>query len=460
MNILINKLKNNLKGFNYDLYIYDSYKKNNLINMVNDNSSDNSSDNSDNNSLNNSSNNSSDNIKNKNDSLNNLFDEIYDMNQIITIIKEKTYYRTNIELIDEYKLNNPIALIKLKKNIKIPMVKEQNDIIHIIHNNESNIIYICVSFSHPFLWYSFNEIDSDDIIQLLNKIINMYNPIEYPKSYEKHISGFIGNEKMIGMTENDLMENLVIGEWNELFTWGPLWDDHPFRETLLNELLSEFQYSKINIYAMQQLNDFITINVKTQLSKSLVKFVIYDGLFCVYINYNPIINLNINKLNKLNNTHYPTDLPIDIIQLLFDFQFMTHNTILQLRPLTSINFIIANILAKNDTNKVNDIMVELKQIINESVDENNEVINEMANDMYKTYATNIVLNKILTDDNLDKNKDIIKQLCADELLSHYSIVNNDINDMIDNAFNDNSDYMSSNISSNISSLTNSIEINN
>ena len=34
-------------------------------------------------------------------SLNILFDEIYDMNQIITIIKEKTYYRNNIEIIDE-----------------------------------------------------------------------------------------------------------------------------------------------------------------------------------------------------------------------------------------------------------------------------------------------------------------------------------------------------------------------
>jgi hypothetical protein len=456
MNILIDKLKNNLNGFNYDLFIYDSYKNNSDDNKSGDNKSDNnkSDDNISEDSSNNSSNKSECNIKNNIDTLNILFNEIYDMNQIITLIKEKTYYRNNIELIDEYKLNNPIALIKLKKNIKIPMVKEQNDIIHIIHNNELNIIYICVSFSHPYLWYSFNEIDSDDIIQLLNKIINMYNPIEYPELYEKQISGFIGNEKMIGMTENDLMENLVIGEWNELFTWGPLWDDHPFRETLLNELLSEFQYSKINIYAMQQVNDFITINVKTQLSKSLVKFVIYDGLFCVYINYNPIENLNINKLNKLNNTHYPIDLPIDIIQLLFDFQFMTHNTILQLRPLTSVNFIIANLLAKNDINKVNDIMIELKQIINESVDENNEIINEMANDMYKTYATNIVLNKILNDENLGKEKNVIKQLCADELLSQYSIVNNDINDMIDNAFNDNNDY----ITSNLSSLTNSSEI--
>jgi hypothetical protein len=373
------------------------------------------------------------------------------MNQIITLIKEKTYYRNNIDLIDEHKLNNPIALIKLKKNIKIPMVKEQNDIIHIIHNNELNIIYICISFSHPLLWYSFNETESENIIQILNKIITVYNPIEYHETYEKQISGFIGNEKMIGLSENDLMENLVIGEWNELFTWGPLWNDHPFRETLLNELLSEFQYSKINIYAMQQLNDFITINVKTQLSKSLVKFVIYDGLFCVYINYNPILNLNINKLNKLNNTYYPNDLPIDVIQLLFDFQFMTHNTILQLRPLTSINFIIANLLAKNDINKVNDIMIELKQIINDSVDENDEVVNEMANDMYKTYATNIVLNKILTDENLGKDKDIIKQLCIDELLSEYSIVNNDINDMIDNAFNDNMTVETSNNLSNNSS---------
>jgi len=369
-----------------------------------------------------------------NDTVNILFDKIYDMDQIITLIKEKTYYRNNINLIDEYKLNNPIALIKLKKNIKIPMVKEQNDIVHIIHDNKLHIIYICVSFSHPYLWYSFNEFEYDAIIQLLNKIINVYNPIEYPESYEKQISGFIGNEKIIGMTENDLMENLVIGEWNELFTWGPLWNDHPFRETLMNELLSEFQYSKINIYAMQQLNDIIVINVKTQLSKSSVKFVINDGLYFVYINYNPIINLNINKLNKLNNTHYSDDLPIDIIQLLFDFQFMTHNTILQLRPIASINFIIANLLAKNDMTKVNDIMIELKQIIDESVDENNEIINEMATDMYKTYATNIVLNKILNDENLYKGKDIIKKLCTDELLSQYSMINDDINEMIDNAF--------------------------
>ena len=410
MDILINKLKNNLKGFNFDLYIYDSYKKmyNNLDDLDDIN----------------------------NESLTVLLDEIYDMDQIITLIKEKTYYRNNIELIDEYKCNSPIALIKLKKNIKVPMVKESNDIIHIIHNKDLNVIYLCVSFSHPYLWYSFNELEYDNIIETLNKIIKIYNPVDYVETYDKHISGFIGNEKILEMTENDLIENLVVGEWNELFMWGPLWEDHPFRETIKNEILSEFQYSKINIYAMQQLNDFITINVKTQLSKSLIKFVIYDGLFCAYISYNPIINHNIDKLNKLNNTHYSNDLPIDIIQTLFDFQFMTHNTILQLKPLTSVNFIIANLLAKNDINKVNDIMTELKRIINDSVDENDELINEMASDMYKTYATNIVLNNILIDENLGKDKNIIKKMCADELLNQFSVVNNEINDMIDNTFND------------------------
>jgi hypothetical protein len=304
MDNLINQLKNDLKGINFDLYIYDVLKKSDNNSSYNNSSNNNSSDN------NSSDDNSSDDNKievasehsdtinnNQTEMFNMIFDEIYDMNQILTMIKEKTFYRDN-DFIDNYKNCIPIALIKLKKNIKIPMMKENNDIIHIIYDESNNLIHICVSFSHPYLWYSY-DVESNEIITILNKIISMYNPIEYPPIYEKESNGFIGSYKMLDMTENDLMENLVIGEWNELFTWGALWDEHPFRETLLNELLSEFQYSKINIYSMQQINDYITINVKTQLSKSLIKFVMYDGLFFVYIKYNPLINSNIDKLNKL-----------------------------------------------------------------------------------------------------------------------------------------------------------------
>jgi hypothetical protein len=82
-------------------------------------------------------------------------------------------------------------------------------------------------------------------------------------------------------------------------------------------------------------------------------------------------------------------------------------------------------------------MNELKNIINECVDENNEKICEIANDLYKTYATNIVLNNILVDDNLGLDKDIIKKMCSDELLNTYSIANSNINDMIESAFNSN-----------------------
>ena len=52
-------------------------------------------------------------------------------------------------------------------------------------------------------------------------------------------------------------------------------------------------------------------------------------------------------------------------------------------------------LAKNDINKVNDIMIELKQIINDSVDNNDEVVNEMANDMDKMIMNSF--EKVLND---------------------------------------------------------------
>jgi hypothetical protein len=295
------------------------------------------------------------------------------INEILNLIKEKNLYDELIEIPDKYQYYEPVACILLKKNIVLPMVKESDEILHIIIDTDKECIYVCVSFSHPYLWYSVEESQQKEFDKIVTKIITIYNPGDYPDVYKNKIIGFMGSEKMLLMTKYDLIESIVIGEWNELFMWGPLWEDHPFRETFKNSLLSEFQYSKVNLFAMQQHNEEFTINIKTQISKSQITFISTDGLFYVQIKYDPVLLKNeLDKINIITKRQYPTDLPIDVVQCLIDYPFVTHNGILKLRPLTSENFIIANILALGEANKINEIIVELQIIIDEFKNEDDK----------------------------------------------------------------------------------------
>jgi len=406
MEIILNQLKQKLNESNIELFIYNS------ISDTNNDTTYVSFDDTISISSNSSIDHQSDNI-----------------NTILDIIKEKGNYYDYLVIPETYNNCTPIGCIKLKKYIKIPMIKEIEDNIHIILSEDKSILYICVSFSHPYLWYEVEQNQYDNLHNIIHKIIKLYNPPEYIDNYNKKETVFLGSQKMLNMTKNDLVESIIMGEWNELFTWGSMYDDHPFRETFKNIILSEFQYSKINTYAMQQNDTNYVINVKTQLSKSNLKFIIDDGLFYVTIQYNPLLNQSIQKLNDVTSRQYILDLPIDVIQCLIDYPFATHDGILKLRPLKVENFVVADVLTMYDDNKIKNVIDELQKIISEFKNDDN--IYTLAYDLYETYAIKLVFNQILIQENINLSKDEIKKKCCHILAKEYSIVSDDLNELID-----------------------------
>ena len=362
-------------------------------------------------------------------------EQVEHMQNFINIIREKGYYNSELKIGDNYDDSILIGFIKMKRRMSIPMMKETDEFIHILSNSDETIISLCVSFSHPHLWYTIELSEIENLSSIILNLADNYNPDDYPDEYDKMISGFIGSEKMLEMTTVDLIENLVLGEWNELFAWGPLWKDHPFRETFKNTMLSEFQFHKVNIYSMQQTNQNFKVSIKTQLSKSLLTFEVVDGLFYVNISYQPIPNLNIQKINMITNKHYPTDLPIDAIQCMLDYPFITYENILRVRPLIAENFIIANALVQytihnnNNNETTHTIMNQLKDIINDNA---NDQICGVANDMYNSYAMSIITEKIMSTDNCIE--DDIQAKCIEMLLSEFNVEDLEINKIIKNVF--------------------------
>lgn len=367
-------------------------------------------------------------------------EQVQHMQNFINIIREKGYYGDELKIEDV--ANNDyilIGFIKMKRRLSIPMMKESDDFLHILSNSDRTTISLCVSFSHPHLWYTVEFSEIKNLSNIIVDLVDKYNPDEYFDEYDKKISGFIGSERILEMTTVDLIENLVLGEWNELFAWGPIWKDHPFRETFKNTMLSEFQFHKVNIYSMQQIDQNFKVSIKTQLSKSLLTFEIIDELFYVTISYQPTLNLNIQKINMISNKNYPTDLPIDVIQCILDYPFITFNNILCSKPLTAENFIIANILTQytayntNNNEIIYTIMNQLKDI---ATNDTNEQICDAANGMYNLYAMDIISKKIMLTDNcteLYQYRDI-QTKCIEMLLSEFNIEDLEINKIITNVF--------------------------
>jgi hypothetical protein len=327
--------------------------------------------------------------------------------QIINSINDKGYYDEYLKVsYDDYKELEPIGYIKLEKKIPLPMVNEPNEYIYLLINKTK--IFICVSFSHPTLWY---EIDDNYICEevntFINKIVRLYNPIEYKTDFTNNVTAFVGTETMLNMNYRDFIENIIMCEWSELFLWGPMWKDHPFRETILNSKLSEFQYSKINVYSTQQpYPDKFIINVRSQISKSIITYELYDGLFLVYVQYDGLKNETINELNKLTNKKYPLDLPIDVIQNIIEFPYATHSSILTLEPLTINNFIVANILANSDKIKNKEILIELENIIDKNNHENN--IMDVAKQTYELIYINVALDDFISSSECNNLTDVKK----------------------------------------------------
>lgn len=344
--------------------------------------------------------------------------------ELLQKINVKTSYEEEISS-DTYNYQSKLFLfceITYGNNLVMPMMDNSDayTTFNLLYCEETGTIFICVEYSHPNFWYIIKTKNNThkQIIKEIINIIKFYNPIEYNNDDTelKLIKAFIGTESMINMNINDFMENMLLSEWLELFTWTTNNIDHPFRETLLNEKLSAYQYNKMNITVNQQHDEHTKIvNVCTRYSKTLLSFeILQNGLFIVSIYYRPKkIDRKINGKNKIGQ-NYDTDLPIDVLQSIIGFPFIKYDEMLQLEPLDIYNFTIANMLAHNDPNKQKVLCKQMKNILN--TNNLSENVLQTIKRLMETYKINISINEFYGEINDNKiNKNTLKLILKTNL---------------------------------------------
>jgi len=337
--------------------------------------------------------------------INILTDKILSFNELIHKVNNKTSYEQNIYGNESLNSFDTLCEISSKSNLIIPMMDSSDATVsyYLLYRLIDESVLICTEFSHPNFWnyISTKNKNVDDITHDILNVTKYYNPTEYSNEDNKLkiVRAFIGTEQMINMNVNDFMENMMLSEWLELFTWTTNDIDHPFRETLLNEKLSAYQYNKMNISVNQQHAENIKIvNTRTRYSKTLMSFeILRDGLFIVTIYYVPI---KCKRLKTSNNCDvgkkYNDDLPIDVIQSIIDMPFIKYDEILQLEPLTIHNCAIANMLSRNDIDKQKIICEQICDIIKKYDETNWSVEDDIMcsiKQLIYMYKINIIISK-------------------------------------------------------------------
>jgi hypothetical protein len=244
-------------------------------------------------------------------------------------IRKKDYIETNIsmdsfleqipyiEYPKEYKNKDEYILIfdeyTIKCKIKINSDLQDPDFLYFIYNKKNKLEYVAFNIVHPELFY---KIENN---QMTENILNVYNNKNYKKAkdFEFHIRGYIGSYETINMTFNGIIRYILLNKYTEKILWNEDIDYNKRGDTtklstidLISTMTNiiDDEDSKICFY--------------TKFSKSLIKIENYNNSFIVDIRYNGIINKNINSL-KSDIKNYQNNMPVDIISMLSNFNFIT-----------------------------------------------------------------------------------------------------------------------------------------
>lgn len=333
-----------------------------------------------------------------------------------------------------------IAITEINNYLKNKLDFNPTNYMYLITNVDYSILYISINKSTPLFWYKFSA--KKHLLEQFDKIYKAYNQTNYELEYNNFCRGFIGTEKMLGITIDNIENHFVLDANTEMLTWGSKWKDHPFREEYIKRDIIGRENILMTIQAMKQCDDNkYHVSVRTNYSKSIITVECYDDAFIINIQYNPIVNNAIEIINKEFDRDYPIDLPMDIIMTIINMPLASHTKLLQLRPLTSYNFLMASLVA-NTEEMCRDLIPLMKDIIKEHNNENiyGSDFVEMSKLFLKNLETNVTINDILKDEGIEKfidkklqemrdnsySNDKIKSDILDEL--NKKLIQLDIND--------------------------------
>ncbi|ARF09179.1 hypothetical protein Catovirus_2_128 [Catovirus CTV1] len=332
------------------------------------------------------------------------------------------YFDINIDM-EQYKKLDIIAIIET-----CPLLKDkcfETDIVYmyvLIDDNVKNV-YIAIDYLHPYLWNKFGVDTIDEIMNKIRHAIRLYSSeVFYENELSCTMRRFIGTEKTLGLKFETLEEFIMENKFCEYFMWGSNWSDFPYRENILNKKYSKFQVERMMTRALKQNNQDISISTRTKSSKSIITFEYINGAVILTVKYNKDFYTRTSELEKITDNKYPSDLPLDVIGIIYPFDVMNYDDLLMTNELTISNISLSLELVDNEESmrKVSSILSqEIKQELSEdTIKFINDVktklninlrINEMKEDIYN------ILEK-------DENSEVLLQWLKNKLNTG---VNND-----------------------------------
>jgi hypothetical protein len=221
--------------------------------------------------------------------------------------------------------------IPINTNIKykyelLQMIGENE--IELIYDTKGDIYFISIRDYPPHLWYKFDNVDT--FLENLKILTLYYNQTEYSNTFEKRIRAFLGTPKILSQTFQDIENHLIMDTSTEGLAFGSKWIDYPYRDELMNDTIDQQQFVIMQQSAMEDSDEYVPcFRIRSQYSKSIISVENYGGIFIFDIKYNPIKTEQNEILNQSLNRNFPNDMPVDVINSIMDYPFITAETLLE-----------------------------------------------------------------------------------------------------------------------------------
>lgn len=326
------------------------------------------------------------------------------MNNEIEIL-QKIFGEKKYKIINEQLDINNYVCTFLFCNIRILKFKDN------LHSNKFiYVVYVC-NLEIPYKLDDFNE---NFFINIKNIYCNNLT------NYTNRLKRFSGINTKLNITKDNLEKKLIKNKYLELYYWGSYFEQYPF--DINKRKYSNYEINKMNIYALRQYNDnndVFEINVLTKYSKSKIKFVIFENILFIELNYNSINNNELEKFYK-STQNIPYNLPIDLYMALSEFDLLDYNDIFNLKPITMNHFKYSSLLLSNTIEienyfkLLNNLNLESKELIKYRDEMINLII--LNNIIYNINSQEII--NIINESN--NNKEDSKEKILDYLLNYFN----------------------------------------
>jgi hypothetical protein len=239
-------------------------------------------------------------------------------------------------------------------------------------------LYVSLYYSNPLYWYVFKSYDN--LKEQIENLIDIYNikDVGDHQHLNKEVYAYMGTNSKLLLNSRAIMSRLIISPFSEGFIWGPKYKDFPINRSIFAKLPLDVQYSKLIKIMVQDYTDDdfeddenksnkipFTFSTRTMFSKSIIKFIDYQGVYIGRFKYRPCIipNYGIQTLNKELKRSYPYDFPIDLVIAIEYYPFLDYINVLEKMDTNSLCMVITRMIPHDRRDLIIKISDKLKEMI-------------------------------------------------------------------------------------------------